>query len=109
MHTLEFHTPDSAPPAEIGEAQQYSLARILGIWVAATTPMGLLGWVVWPAVRDLLSWHPGLTFWTPDRRHVWLFALSLRTRDPRRSASHAGRVACRVSAGNRWRPDRLSR
>jgi hypothetical protein len=49
MHTLEFHTPDSAPPAEPGEAQQYSLARILGIWVAATAPMGLLAWVVWPA------------------------------------------------------------
>ncbi len=32
------------PPAEAREAQQYSLARVLGAWVAATAPMGLVGW-----------------------------------------------------------------
>jgi hypothetical protein len=32
------------PPAEAREAQQYSLARVLGVWVAATAPMGLVGW-----------------------------------------------------------------
>ena len=29
---------------------QYSLARILGLWVAAAAPMALLGWVVHPAL-----------------------------------------------------------
>jgi hypothetical protein len=99
-----------SPPAKAGEAQQYSLARILGIRFASTAPMGLLAWVVWPAVRDLLLWRPGLTFWTlMAAGMIWLFALSLITRDPRRSTSHAGSGACRVPAGNRWHPDRLSR
>ena len=33
---------------ETGE--QYSLAKILGIWAAAALPMGILGWVVYPAL-----------------------------------------------------------
>ena len=28
------------------EEHQYSLIKILGIWVAAAVPMGILGWVV---------------------------------------------------------------
>lgn len=77
MHTLEFHAPDSAPPAEAGEARQYSLAGILGIWSAATAPMGFLAWVLWPAVGDLLPRHPGLTFWMlKTAGTIRLFALS---------------------------------
>ena len=34
--------------AEMGE--QYSLAKILGIWALAAIPMGILSWVVFPAV-----------------------------------------------------------
>jgi membrane protease YdiL (CAAX protease family) len=30
--------------------EQYSLAKILGIWVAAAAPMAILGWVVHPAL-----------------------------------------------------------
>jgi hypothetical protein len=30
---------------------QYSLAQILGIWAAAAVPMGLLAWVVFPALK----------------------------------------------------------
>jgi hypothetical protein len=29
---------------------QYSLAKILGLWVAAALPMALLGWVAHPAL-----------------------------------------------------------
>ena len=29
---------------------QYSLAQILGLWAAAALPMGILGWVVYPAL-----------------------------------------------------------
>jgi membrane protease YdiL (CAAX protease family) len=29
---------------------QYSLAKILGLWAAASLPMGILGWVVYPAL-----------------------------------------------------------
>ena len=34
--------------AEMGE--QYSLAKILGIWALAALPMGILSWIVFPAV-----------------------------------------------------------
>jgi hypothetical protein len=41
--------------------EPYSLAKILGIWAAAALPMGILGWVVYPAL-------------TPDKRFrsTWL-------------------------------------
>ena len=35
----------SAPDAA-GRGEQYSLAKILGIWALATLPIGVLGWVV---------------------------------------------------------------
>jgi hypothetical protein len=34
--------------AEMGE--QYSLARILGIWALAAIPMGILSWIIFPAL-----------------------------------------------------------
>ena len=35
---------------ESGEArgEQYSLAKILGIWALAAAPMGILGWIFFP-------------------------------------------------------------
>lgn len=45
------------------DAQQYSLRRILLIWLGATLPMGLLAWVVWPLLRGQTPLHPGLLFW----------------------------------------------
>jgi membrane protease YdiL (CAAX protease family) len=45
---------------------QYSLAKILGIWAAAALPMGILGWVVYPAL-------------TPDRLENPLKAAVTRT------------------------------
>jgi membrane protease YdiL (CAAX protease family) len=35
--------------------KQYSLAKIIGVWVAAAAPMGLLAWVVAPWLEDQLS------------------------------------------------------
>jgi uncharacterized protein len=43
----------------IAGADQYSLARILGIWAAAAVPMALLAWVAAPAVGDRLDWGAG--------------------------------------------------
>jgi membrane protease YdiL (CAAX protease family) len=34
----------------VGTEEQYSLAKILGLWVAAALPMAILGWVVHPAL-----------------------------------------------------------
>jgi hypothetical protein len=35
------------PPRE-RQREQYSLAKILGIWALAAVPMGVLGWIVFP-------------------------------------------------------------
>ena len=42
---------------------QYSLAQILGIWAAAAVPMGLLAWVVFPALAPRVNLHPGIFLW----------------------------------------------
>ena len=50
----------------VQEGNQYSLAKILGLWAAAALPMGILGWVVYPAL-------------TPDRMTDPLGAAITRT------------------------------
>ena len=66
--------------AEMGE--QYSLARILGIWALATIPMGILSWIVFPALSPDFGSDPLgagvtrivlLTFGL-----IWLFVLLSR-------------------------------
>jgi hypothetical protein len=42
---------------------QYSLAKILGLWVAVSAPMGILAWIVFPALKDRVSLHPGIFLW----------------------------------------------
>src|SRR5215207_9874596 len=34
------------------EVRQYSLAQIFAVWAAAALPMGVLAWIVAPAVKD---------------------------------------------------------
>jgi membrane protease YdiL (CAAX protease family) len=38
--------------------EQYSLAQILGIWAAAAVPMGILGWIVAPALAPDIDTDP---------------------------------------------------
>jgi len=35
--------------------RQYSLGQILGVWAAAALPMGVLAWIVAPAIKDSFS------------------------------------------------------
>ena len=42
------------PPSE-SQSEQYSLAKILGIWAAAALPMAALAWVVAPLVAAQLD------------------------------------------------------
>jgi len=42
----------------VGTKEQYSLAKILGIWAAATAPMSVLSWVVYPRVAPDLESDP---------------------------------------------------
>jgi uncharacterized protein len=65
--------------AERGE--QYSLGRILGIWVLATFPMGILSWIVFPALSPDFGADPlgaGVTrIALLTIGLVWMFVLSL--------------------------------
>ena len=36
---------ENVSPQTVGTERQYSLVKILGIWVAAAVPMAILGWV----------------------------------------------------------------
>jgi uncharacterized protein len=49
-----------APPSE-RQSEQYSLAKILGVWAAAALPMGALAWVVAPLVTGRLAGPVPLT------------------------------------------------
>ena len=63
--------------AEIGK--QYSLAKILGIWALAAVPMGILGWVVAPALSADLDPLAAATtrLWALSVGLIWQFVLSM--------------------------------
>ena len=62
-------------------SDQYSLAKILGIWVLAAAPMGILSWIVFPLVAPDFKSDPlgagvtRLVLFTLGL--VWLFVLSM--------------------------------
>jgi membrane protease YdiL (CAAX protease family) len=66
---------------EEGQSEQYSLARILGVWALAAVPMGILGWVAFPLVAPEFGSDPlgsGVTRVVLLLLGlVWLFVLSL--------------------------------
>jgi len=68
------------PPTE-RHSEQYSLAKILGIWVLAAAPMGILGWIVFPLLAPDSESDPlgfgvtRLVLLTVGL--VWLFVLSM--------------------------------
>src|SRR5688572_19200507 len=65
--------------AEMGG--QYSLGRILGIWALATLPMGILSWIVFPALSPDYNADPlgaGVTrLGLLAIGLIWLFVLSM--------------------------------
>jgi membrane protease YdiL (CAAX protease family) len=62
-------------------SEQYSLAKILGIWVLAAAPMGILSWIVFPLVAPDFESDPlafGVTrFALLLLGLIWLFVLSM--------------------------------
>ena len=65
----------------VGRSEQYSLARILGIWALAAVPMGILGWIVFPLLAPDSESDP-LEFGVTrvvllTLGLVWLFVLSM--------------------------------
>jgi len=64
-----------------GRGEQYSLAKILGIWGLAAAPMGVLGWMVFPLIAPDAGSDPlgaGVTrLVLLALGLVWLFVLSI--------------------------------
>jgi CAAX protease family protein len=62
-------------------SEQYSLAKILGIWALATAPMGILGWIVFPLLAPDFETDPlefGVTRLVLIALGlIWLFVLSM--------------------------------
>ena len=57
---------------------QYSLIKIVGLWLLASAPMGLLAWVAFPALRDRVDMQPVLLLWVlMIGGLLWQVALSL--------------------------------
>jgi membrane protease YdiL (CAAX protease family) len=77
MENMSSEQSDVA--AEKGE--QYSLARILGIWALAAIPMGILSWILFPALSPDAGSDPlgaGVTRITLlTFGLIWLFVLSM--------------------------------
>jgi uncharacterized protein len=68
------------PPSE-RQSEQYSLAKILGIWVLAAAQMGILGWIVFPLLAPDFESDPlgsGVTrLVLLTLGLIWLFVLSM--------------------------------
>ena len=68
-------------PGGIGRREQYSLAKILGIWALAAAPMGILSWIVFPLLALDFESNPlgfGVTLLVVlTLGLVWLFVLSM--------------------------------
>jgi CAAX protease family protein len=77
--SLNEANANSFAAAEKGK--QYSLARILGIWALATIPMGILSWIVFPALSPDFRSDPlgaGVTrIVLLTIGLIWLFVLSM--------------------------------
>jgi len=57
---------------------QYSLAKILAIWVAAAVPMPILSFVIGPALAARVDLHPGIARWLMIIVGLmWLFVLAM--------------------------------
>jgi len=58
--------------------QQYSLAKIMGLWALVMVPMGIGRFVIMPLVKDLVPFNPGLLFWgLMIVGMAWQFVLSI--------------------------------
>jgi uncharacterized protein len=80
--TLSQHAvQDRMDRAQVERMDQYTIWQILGTWALATIPMGILSWVVFPAVSPDLNADPlgaGVTrIVLLTIGLVWLFVLSL--------------------------------
>lgn len=60
------------------EKGQYTFWQIIGIWAFAALPMGLLAWIIAPAIIPHSPLVPGITYWLlMIAGMVWQFVVSL--------------------------------
>lgn len=58
--------------------RQYSVRTVLAIWAAATVPMAVLAWIVWPLLKNSTGLNPGMFFWLlMVAGMIWQFVLAL--------------------------------
>src|SRR5215211_4481363 len=79
MATQEITATNSLQELSICDKKdQYTLWQILGIWALVALPMGLLAWVIAPAIIPYSPFHPGITFWLlMIVGMIWQFVVSL--------------------------------
>src|ERR687889_2242343 len=77
----KMSTYGQSVPGGVGRREQYSLAKILGIWALAAAPMGILSWIVFPLLALDFESNPlafGVTLLVLIALGlVWLFVLSM--------------------------------
>ena len=60
------------------QKKQYSLKKILIIWMASALPMGILAYVITPQIVKITDWSPLIVYWfAVNIGLVWQFILSL--------------------------------
>jgi membrane protease YdiL (CAAX protease family) len=76
----ERESTAQGPPSE-SQSEQYSLAKVLGIWALAAAPMGILNWIVFPLLAPGFESDPfrfAITLVVLITLGlVWLFVLSM--------------------------------
>lgn len=79
MSTQEITATTNLKQVSINsKTEQYTLWRILGIWVLVALPMALLAWVVAPAIIPYSPLPPIITFWLlMIAGMIWQFVVSL--------------------------------
>lgn len=64
MSTLEITSPNNLQKISMSyKKDQYTLGQVLGLWVTVSAPMGILAWIVFPALKDRVSMHPDIFLW----------------------------------------------
>ena len=96
---------ESIAPSNTAEASdQYSLAKILGIWAAAALPMAILSWYIFPLLAPDFETDPlgssvsRVILLTLGE--IWLFLLSMIiVRQEEGNLNWATKISSRVGSG----------
>jgi membrane protease YdiL (CAAX protease family) len=68
----------NASQEAVGAEEQYSLAKILGIWAVVALPMLLITYVIAPALIPRVNLNPGILFWfLTILGMAWQFVVSM--------------------------------